>query len=106
MMNNGSPAGEIRRVLQELIADGRGHFAAEEKLMADNKFPGLARHQKAHAVLLNEAVNLERQMAQGEAVGGLALLVFLQHWLIDHLRTLDRELGDFLSAKTEPPVTT
>jgi hemerythrin len=77
------------RLMEELIAEARAHFAHEERVLEEIGFPGLAAHAEEHAALLQDARGLQRQFL----AGGLSVLVFpsfLKNWLIPHMQQSDR----------------
>jgi hemerythrin len=92
---------EIPRTLSFLSDYARQHFANEERAMRESAYPGLADQQRAHAEFITALKKLEQDYEEEGPTRELANSVdqFLSNWLGDHIRGLDRRLGDFLKTK-------
>ncbi|GFO60510.1 hypothetical protein GMST_28350 [Geomonas silvestris] len=82
-------------VLESLSDYVAGHFAFEEKWMAEHNYPGLSEHRLDHERFSREVSKAVDSFKNG--VGGLTLtlLTFLKVWLISHITVLDADLGRF-----------
>jgi hemerythrin len=74
------------------------HFAAEEKLMREAGYPGLAAHAQEHQTFVAE---LGRLVARFDEKGATALVAleihnWLADWLRRHLGDTDRTMVEFL----------
>jgi hemerythrin-like metal-binding protein len=87
------------RVLSRLIDCTFNHFAAEEKLMKENKFPGLAAHCIEHRALEEKITAFKKNFDAGSNVITPDLMRFLQNWLTTHILTIDRNYSDFLNSR-------
>jgi len=76
------------------------HFAMEEELMAERRYPGALEHKRAHAELASTVRALEAELKAGKQmiVIGSKTVFFLQTWIRDHVQKTDREFAKFLSA--------
>jgi hemerythrin len=70
------------------------HFEAEEELMRALGYPKLYAHRDAHQAFIRQIAVEKRKHLDGQPAG-LALLHFLNHWLVDHIETIDREYADY-----------
>jgi hemerythrin len=95
--------GRTKQVVGPLFASmnryTKYHFAYEEKLLAENGYPGLEIHREEHARLIAELHELENKYLQGSLAAGAPLMKFLRSWLVDHICLHDKEYGVFLSAR-------
>jgi len=89
----------IDEVLERLIHYTITHFAAEECLMQQYGFPGLAVHRYDHQMLAQKLTKFNLSHMAGRPGIPSALLVFLQAWLQDHVLKTDKEYSDFLNAR-------
>lgn len=93
--------GQLYRVmntLEFLERYVRGHFGTEERWMAETRFPGLPAHRLIHQDFVREfRRRKEAFLAHGPIASQvLDLSEWLGEWLRDHVRGVDRELGQFL----------
>lgn len=74
------------------------HFDAEEKLMEQSKYPGLAAHRQAHAGFIAQLTELKAMFKSDGA--SMELLITTNEtvlrWLIEHIRKTDTALGAYL----------
>ena len=84
-------------VLAELVTYTIYHFAAEESLMQQHGFPGLAAHRKDHCNLTMKLCGFQEEYdaERPQAVEGL--LKYLQHWMEEHTLKRDNEYVHFLN---------
>lgn len=81
----------IGKVLAELIAYTKSHFAAEETLMKNKNYPEYAAHKVEHDKLTKKAVELEQQFKAGKAAMTIEVANFLKSWLTDHIMKTDKK---------------
>lgn len=93
-LNEGN--GEAGHLLDEFILRAHMHFAAEEAVMQYRQYPQFLAHQARHASLLEDIHHLKTNIDAGRMPLSLTLMDFLHIWLIEHIRTADRQLGKFL----------
>jgi hemerythrin len=88
--------------LQELFTFlddyAKAHFAAEEQLMRDVGYPGLADHAQEHSEFKRRLRSFAPQWeSEGNSTAMLfALSGLLQFWLTDHVTSSDQRIGEFL----------
>jgi len=79
--------------LEEYVAM---HFSAEERLMSQAHYPGQAAHQARHQFFRER---MEALKTKGISEGRLPLddiRDFLLSWVIDHVMTEDKTMGEYL----------
>ena len=78
------------------------HFSEEEKLMVEHDYPGLEIQQKQHREF-QDTLNhiLEDYQDEGPTKAlATSINVFMLNWLINHIKGIDVQIGNFLSEKT------
>ena len=90
----GSPT--VLRLLDELLAETRAHFASEEKLMRSVGYTEAEEHRDEHAALLTELqVAIERARKSPETIT-IDTLSFIAAWFTDHVQVADLALAQFI----------
>ena len=90
--------GTIAAVLDELIQYSLHHFSNEESYMREHAYPSYASHQAAHEHFVQRVSTFRRDFEEGRALCSVEIIHFLRDWLENHIRTLDKQLGTYLSA--------
>lgn len=81
----------------------RLHFAHEERIMRDVGFEDYDHHKVLHTKLLRDAERfLAKLVRGGEKIESIAVTRYLEHWLLNHITTHDRKIGEFLSTRIWP----
>ena len=92
---------EIGKTLGFMIDYTEFHFSTEEKHMIDLGYPGFDIHKKQHEEFkstLNEMV-MEFEEDGATAQLGEWINNYLINWLVDHIKSIDTKLGEFLQEK-------
>lgn len=100
---NGCSKGEARETLIELhdrLKDyAEHHFAAEEALMQQVKYPGFEQHKRKHQSFRQRLAEIRQQISSE----GPTLMNIIQTnktlvaWLVQHVQDLDQSFGDYLT---------
>ena len=91
---------KFKVVLDQLVAYTKSHFQREEKLMRDNGFPDLERHQGIHQDLVENLRGMQQEFkASGPKVFS-KLVVFLSTWWNSHILGTDQEYAAYLADKS------
>lgn len=89
-MAAGNSSEAVKRILSELKSYANYHFKAEERLMLNRKFGGLADHRLLHRDFIVKVEDLETHCSSNPAKINLELLQFLTTWFVDHILKEDR----------------
>ena len=89
----------IGDVLNGLIEYTRRHFAAEDRLMKAQGYPGYENHKKEHNQLTMTVMDFQKGFAEGSAILSQTVMTFLRDWLTNHSQGVDKEYGPFLNGK-------
>ena len=87
----------VGQTLDRLIQYTGSHFAAEEEAMAKTGYPEDAKHRQHHVKLVETALDLQRKFKSGEALMTQSVIEFLQDWLINHIKGVDKNYGPYLN---------
>ena len=80
------------------ILQVRRHFEREELLMEEIGFPHYDHHRFLHRKLMRDAEEFLVDLIKGEEeVTAAAATNYLEHWLINHITSHDRRIGQFLA---------
>jgi hemerythrin len=92
---------ETAKTLDFMIDYTDFHFAAEEKHMTEQNYPGLEEQKQQHAEfkdLLSQLVQDFKEEGPTKALG-TSINVFLLNWLTKHIKGADLKFGQFLTEK-------
>ena len=88
-------ASAIHGILHELADYSRVHFAAEEKMLAECGYPGLAEQQAEHGEYQEKLLDFLLRAMDSEVATG-ELIAFLAQWWVDHILVSDMPYKDYL----------
>ncbi|NJD36762.1 MAG: bacteriohemerythrin [Geobacter sp.] len=92
----------INHTLQELLRYTQTHFAAEEQLMVQHRYPGAEEHRRRHQ-LLTQQVNEYRQAQQaGDPEAADKVLRLFTGWLAEHIMQIDKAFARYLKLQEQP----
>ena len=89
----------IEGPLKRLILLAAYHFAAEERLMGQCGYPGLALHRQQHREWTSKLEEFQRGYALRHRAVQRSLLAFLEDWLKRHILEADKRYSDMMNAK-------
>ncbi len=95
----GEGAAVTNSILQRLVEYARTHFAAEETLMTQYKFPALLTHCAEHDRFTRLVAKFLEDYRAGKSGVPVSLLLFLQTWLKEHILVSDKAYSSFLNAR-------
>jgi hemerythrin len=102
-LNEALSSGEGRaatlNILFELSQYATNHFATEEALMAEYKFPGFAAHRATHQKFIQSIKQFTEDHRAGKPGAPVSIMLYLQAWLKEHLLGEDKLYVDFLNAR-------
>ncbi|MDR3590203.1 MAG: bacteriohemerythrin [Negativicutes bacterium] len=85
----------LAKILDECTAYVLTHFANEEKLMVQYKYPEYKDHKAVHDEFVKKVVELRKQHDQ-QLLQSNQLLKVLQDWLVNHITSIDKRYGPLL----------
>lgn len=96
-MESGSP-GDVGALFEFLGGYAARHFAAEERVMAEVRYPGVNVHAAAHARFVRELAELRALYEGSGASSGVVVKArtWIEDWLRAHIMGVDQGLARFL----------
>lgn len=89
----------------DLVSHTQAHFAAEEVLMRDTRFPATAEHTGEHTRVLGELDAFGQRLARGRIAMARAYVTDqFPAWFAVHLATMDSALAAYVRARTKAKV--
>jgi hemerythrin len=98
-LSSGEGRAATVNILHELSQYATIHFATEEALMAEYKFPGLAAHRTTHEKFIQSIKQFTADHRAGKPGAPVSIMLYLQAWLKEHLLGEDKLYVDFLNAR-------
>jgi hemerythrin len=95
-MKTGQGKDIMGKLLKDLASYTMTHFAMEERLMKENKYPEEVEHCKQHEALRVQVRALIAKQEAGAVAITLSVMNFLKDWLGTHIMNTDQKLGFFL----------
>jgi len=92
------PSQELGRLLSFLGKYTDDHFAAEERLMGQYKYPAASAHKQLHADFVAAFLKLKAEFDLSGPTANVSITVsrFVCQWLREHIGGADAALGKFL----------
>ena len=78
--------------LGEIYAQISAHFALEEKIMRDARYPDFESHKADHESLLDQLLDIIDGVEDDGRYDEKRLSASLEHWFAEHFRTHDAKL--------------
>jgi hemerythrin len=96
-----APEKEVDTLLDELLNHSRHHFAEEERLMQETRFPPYAMHKNEHNHVLSDISAHIEQWKLGRDKAALQewLDQHVGAWFISHVSTMDLVTAGFIEAQ-------
>lgn len=98
-VRGGAPDTLVYTLLNELVEHTNLHFLSEQLAMKLHAYESYEAHFLEHERLLVEVQNLKRSLATGTAPEKQSLIEALRSWLLVHIQTADKALGEYLSTR-------
>ena len=98
-MTTGKGSSVIGTSLDRLLDYTKAHFADEERLLRQNKYPDFAAHRAKHVVFTTQIADFATKFRAGQGAITIEVLQFLRNWLVDHIKGTDRKYVPYLDGK-------
>ena len=87
----------VSSLLHELVEQTDLHFLSEQLAMKLHAYEASEAHFQEHQRLRKEVHNLNQDLATGTAADKSSFIEALHTWLVIHIRTADKALGEYLN---------
>jgi len=97
----GKSTEKVGEILQFLVNYAQHHFQNEEQYMADNEYPKLKEHTRAHMSFVSRMVEFQNELMSKGSTPDLAseISTFCGDWLLNHIMTMDLDYTKYIRAK-------
>ena len=92
-----APDQDLSPLFDDLIDYVIYHFAAEEQLMQEYKFPKYEMHRKEHDKFSQRLVEVDKSSSDDRKHLLIEIVVLLHNWLKAHILQSDAEFGRFIA---------
>jgi hemerythrin len=72
------------------------HFAAEEKLLEQAKYPGFAAHKKEHESFIMKVLEDVRNFTEGKKFVPNIFVRYLKDWILAHIAVEDKKYAEYI----------
>ena len=86
---------EVQKRLQDIVGDAAEHFAHEERLLNEWRYPGADDHARIHAQLVEVLQNIKSQISSGYDAEWVEAGLKIKEVLIHHIQTEDMKYAEF-----------
>ena len=83
---------QVLESLGEIFAQISSHFALEEKMMRESRYPAMAEHKEDHETLLDELRDIMDDVEDDGSYDESRLADDLERWFTEHFKTHDAKL--------------
>ena len=91
-VQEGVTRGQVVAGLGEIYAQLAAHFALEEKVMQETRYPAFREHKMDHEALLDDLRDIMDEVEDDGEFDEKQLATDLGRWFSDHFRTHDAKL--------------
>ena len=89
-MTQGKGNKMVGEIVLKMVDYSKVHFSAEEKMMQNFKYSGMADHIKEHQAFIAKAQEYEEQIKSGSFNVSISIATFLKDWLTNHILKIDK----------------
>lgn len=94
-MSEGRGAEVLMEVFDRLREYTKFHFAEEEALMRELRYPGIEQHTKEHAALMRQANTLRDMLRNDGTITPDDASHFIRGWIVNHILHRDTDITAF-----------
>jgi hemerythrin len=97
-MRVGHGAEKVGPIVKELAEYTKFHFGREEALFQKTNYPDLVAHRAQHQVFIKRVADFQKELAAGTSSQSVAVSIFLNDWLIQHIKKSDQKYSAHMNA--------
>jgi len=92
------------QAINSLVDYALEHFADEEELMDQIRFPSLIPHRWQHHSFVGRVADMALEWGEGKETSVEDILLFLKDWLFDHILVEDMQIGVAVKSRRKTTV--
>ncbi|MBN2090991.1 hemerythrin family protein [candidate division KSB1 bacterium] len=96
-IREGRARADIEKVFNVLANYTQTHFADEESLFVNTKYPFSKKHIEEHRALIQRVSELKDDYDTGKTFMSLSVFSFLREWLKHHIIETDKKITPFIN---------
>lgn len=89
-------AAAVGPLLDDFVVHANAHFLSEQLLMRNHAYAAYEQHVREHDMLLAQARQFMRDVAQGKITDAYWFVASLRNWLTVHMKTTDAAFETYL----------
>jgi len=89
----------IQDILDKMTHYTLDHFKSEEVLFDQYVYPETGTHKQEHKAFVEKVANFKTKFDKGDIFLSIEVIMFLQEWLINHIKGSDKKYTSFLNSK-------
>jgi hemerythrin len=91
-----SARASFREAVRGTVDYVKYHFAAEEKLLKQVRYPGFAAHKKEHESFIIKILEDARNFTEGKQFVPNIFVRYLKDWILAHIAVEDKKYADYI----------
>ncbi|MDR0877519.1 MAG: bacteriohemerythrin [Treponema sp.] len=96
LLNDTAAKAAFMLTIKHTVTYVKYHFSAEEKLMQNIQFPGLAEHKKEHDAFVVQVLKEAKSFESGKQFVPNQFVHFLKDWTLSHIGVMDKKYAEYI----------
>ncbi len=96
-MRQGKGKDVVGKIINGLLSYTITHFGKEEKYFAQFNYPDAEPHKAAHGKFIDKVKGFKNDFETGKLGLSIQVMSFLNDWLRDHIKVVDKKYGPFFN---------
>jgi hemerythrin len=93
-----SATSNFREAIRGTVEYVKYHFAAEEKILENVKYPGIAAHKKEHETFVVTILRDVKDFEEGKKFVPNVFVRYLKDWILAHIAVEDKKYAGYILA--------
>ena len=102
-IGSGMSTDTLDGIVKKLFDYADYHFASEERVMLSTDYPGIELHRRQHESFVRTLNDLVTDRSDDRGADLNRLVAFVGTWIRGHILVTDKQLGEYVLSRFEPP---